>query len=149
MRVSRALLTTAAGLDACTGLVAASLTGSAVPPAARWTMTRAPHAAADAVRAEPVGGGAGAGQRISVSVPRVSVPRDIEVRDGRLRVPVLLTDAGIEARAVLEGTSCSVGLRAAHVVWLDCEARNAIASVIVVEDGGRVLLRRAARPADR
>jgi hypothetical protein len=73
----------------------------------------------------------------------------VTVVGGRIRVPLLLTDPASAAVARVEGTACSVRLQPTRVTWLDCPVRYARARLVVVDDDGEVLLRRAAGPADR
>jgi hypothetical protein len=86
---------------------------------------------------------------VSAAVPVVAFPREVVVRDGRLRTPVLLADPTVTATARVIGATgpgCSVELRQGVPGWLDCAVpRPAEPRIVVVLSDGR----RVARAVDR
>jgi hypothetical protein len=81
-------------------------------------------------------GTSGAAPSVSVTVPAVSFTDSVVASGGRLRVPVLLTDPTVTARATIESTpGCGVDLQQGVVGWIDCAVTTQTRLVVQLSDG--------------
>jgi hypothetical protein len=81
-------------------------------------------------------GDSGTGQSVAVAVPVVAFTESLEASEGRLRVPVLLTDPTVTARATVESApGCGVDLVQGVTGWVDCPVTAETQLVVRLSDG--------------
>jgi len=114
---------------------------SAVPPASQPSAASAPLEAPGLVASAASVPGA---QAVGMTIPTVVLAHEVAVEHGRLRTPVLLTDPSVQAVARVAGgpPSCSQGLVAATVVWIDCAVVGTTLRLEVVDASGGVVASR-------
>lgn len=75
-------------------------------------------------------------QKVAVEVPAVVFTERAVAESGHLRVPVLLTDPTVTARASIESdASCDVDLRQGVTGWVDCPVTAPTLLVVHLSDG--------------
>jgi hypothetical protein len=85
-------------------------------------------------------GGGSPASTMSVTVPAVAFTARVVASDGRLRVPVLLTDPTVTARARLASApTCGVDLVQGVTGWIDCPVSGATTLVVTLSDGRTVV----------
>jgi hypothetical protein len=73
---------------------------------------------------------------LSVEVPAVSFTEAVAAVDGRVHVPVLLTDPSVTATATIESDpACSIDLVQGRTVWVDCAVTQPTLLVVHLSDG--------------
>lgn len=76
----------------------------------------------------------------SVAVPAVAFTARVVASDGRLHVPVLLTDPTVTARVTLQSSpGCGVDLVQGVTGWIDCPVTAATTLVVTLSDGRTVV----------
>jgi hypothetical protein len=81
-------------------------------------------------------GRGGSAQTVAVEVPAVVFTERAVAVSGHLRVPVLLTDPSVTARASIDSDgSCGVDLRQGVTGWVDCPVTAPTLLVVHLSDG--------------
>ncbi len=84
----------------------------------------------------PAGIAQSATTNVTVSIPPVSLARDVRSVDGTLRTPVLLADPTVTGSAyVMPGSRCPVTLVQGVVSWLTCDAQPGSVVRVLLSDG--------------
>ena len=97
-------------------------------PAVDAPMSSQAPAAADVGQSPPA--------NVTVSIPPVSLARDVRSVDGKLRTPVLLADPTVSGSAyVMPGKQCPVPLVQGVVTWLTCDAQPGSVVRVLLSDG--------------
>jgi hypothetical protein len=73
---------------------------------------------------------------VTVSIPPVSLAREVRSVDGKLHTPVLLADPTVTGSAsVMPGNRCAVPLVQGVVSWLTCDAVPGSVVRVMLSDG--------------